>query len=421
MAIRGPRTILALLTALNLLNYLDRYVLAAALAGVEEDLHVSHSFAGSLFTVFLIGYFVTSPIFGILSDRAGPGGRKALMAIGIALWSAATIATGLAHGRFQLMAARAFVGIGEASYVTIAPTLIDEIAPANRRGRWLSIFFTAIPVGSALGYLLGGAVEHATGSWRSAFFVAGVPGLLFAAICLLIAEPPRAPDAGPYRTPAKDRMGELLGEPARQLWRQPLYVNACAGYCAYTFAVGGFAPWAPLYLHAQYGIEKGSASFVFGLVTVAGGLVGTLFGGWLGDRAARGRTDDESVARAALRVCLLSAGLGAPLAAAAIAAKTATGFYALVFPCEIAIFLNNGPFNVAILRSVPSGLRASAMAASIFASHLLGDLWSPPLIGFAAEHAPMAYAMLLVPIAFAVGAFVWWRAPVRLTGGAAVR
>jgi MFS family permease len=423
VAIRGPRTILALLTALNLLNYLDRYVLAAALAGVEQDLHVSHSFAGSLFTVFLIGYFVTSPIFGVLSDRAGPGGRKALMALGIALWSAATIGTGLAHGRLGLMAARALVGVGEASYVTIAPTIIDEIAPANRRGRWLSIFFTAIPVGSALGFLVGGAVEHATGSWRSAFFVAGVPGLFLAAICMLIAEPPRAASDGhgPYRTPASDRLAKVAIEPARLLWAIPLYVNACAGYCAYTFAVGGFGPWAPLYLHEQYGVENGKAAFLFGLVTVAGGLVGTLLGGWMGDRAARGRTDDEGVARAALWVCVLSAGLGAPLAAAAIAAKTATGFYALVFPCEIAVFLNNGPFNVAILRSVPPSLRASAMAASIFASHLLGDLWSPPLIGVAAEHAPMAYAMLLVPIAFAVAAFVWWRAPVRLTGGAAVR
>jgi len=416
--IRGPRAILALLTTLNLLNYLDRYVLAAALAGVEEDLHVSHAFAGSLFTVFLIGYFVTSPIFGVLSDRAGPGGRKALMAVGIALWSVATLWTGLAHGRVDLMAARALVGIGEASYVTIAPTLIDEIAPENRRGSWLAVFFTAIPVGSALGYLLGGLVEHATGSWRSAFFVAGVPGLLLAAVCLLIVEPPRT--AGSSPSPS-GQLRQLLGEPARKLWRQPLYVNACAGYCAYTFAVGGFAPWAPLYLHAQFGVEKGTAATVFGAVTVLGGLVGTLLGGWLGDRAARGRTDDEGVARAAVRVCVLSAGLGAPLAAAAIASRTANGFYALVFPCEIAIFLNNGPFNVAILRSVPPGLRASAMAASIFASHLLGDLWSPPLIGLAAEQAPMAYAMLLVPMAFAVGAFVWWRAPVRLTGGVAVR
>jgi MFS family permease len=409
--IRSPRTILALLTALNYLNYLDRYVLAAALAGIEEDLHVSHAFAGSLFTVFLIGYFVTSPIFGALSDRVGPGGRKLLMALGIALWSLATIATGLSRGPAGLIAARALVGIGEASYVTIAPTVIDDIAPPARRSQWLSVFFTAISVGSALGFIVGGAVEHATGSWRSAFFVAGVPGVLLALVFLLVAPPERTDRAEPPHPWAS----------ARRLGRVPLYVNACAGYCAFTFALGGFGPWAPLYLHHQYGIEKGSAAQYFGLLTVLGGLVGTLLGGWLGDRAARGQTDDEGVARAALRVCVLSGALGAPLAAAAIASKTSTGFYALAFPCEIALFLSSGPFNVAVLRSVPPELRGSAMAVSIFASHLFGDLWSPLLIGLVADRAPMAYAMLLVPLGFAVSAIVWWRAPVRLTGGVAVR
>jgi MFS family permease len=409
--IRSPRAILALLTALNLLNYLDRYLMAAALAGVEEDLHVSHSFAGSLFTVFLIGYFVTSPVFGFLSDRVPPGGRKVLMAVGVAVWSAATLLTGLSHGQLGLIAARALVGVGEASYATIAPTIIDDVAPPARRGAWLSMFFASIPVGGALGYLMGGAVEHATGSWRSSFFFAGAPGVLLALLCLLVREPPRT---------AKEPPPPILAS-CQKLARRPLYVNACAGYCAYTFAIGGFAAWAPLYLHQHYDVEKGKASFVFGLVTVVGGLVGTLLGGWLGDRAARGKVHDDDVARSAIRVCVLAAGLGAPLAAAALAANTANGFYALALPCEIAIFLNMGPFNVAILRSSPAELRALAMAASIFVSHAFGDLWSPWLIGVVADHAPMARAMLLVPLGFAVGAIVWWRAPVRLTGGVAVR
>jgi MFS family permease len=409
--IRSPRAILALLTALNLLNYLDRYLMAAALAGVEEDLHVSHSFAGSLFTVFLIGYFVTSPVFGFLADRVPPGGRKALMTVGVFLWSAATLATGLSHGQLGLIAARALVGVGEASYVTIAPTIIDDIAPPARRGQWLAIFFAAIPIGGALGYLVGGTVEHATGSWRSAFFLAGGPGLLLALLCMLLREPPRT---------AKEAPPPIVAS-TRKLGRIPLYVNACAGYCAYTFAIGGFAAWAPLYLHQHYGVEKGAAAFQFGLVTVVGGLVGTLLGGWLGDRAARGKHEDWDVARAAVRVCTLSAALGAPLAAAALAASTAKGFYALAVPCEIAIFLNMGPFNVAVLRSAPAELRALAMAVSIFVSHAFGDLWSPWLIGVMADRAPMAHAMLLVPLGFALGAIVWWRAPVRLTGGVAVR
>jgi MFS family permease len=178
--IRRPTSILVLLTALNLLNYLDRFVLSAVLAKVQDDLHLSNFVGGSLATVFLIGYFATSPVFGNLADRSHRGGRKALVALGIAIWSVATVASGLAHGAASLVAARAVVGVGEASYATIAPTLIDDVAPPGQKGRWMAIFYSATPIGSALGYIVGGSVEHATGSWRAAFFIAGGPGIVLA-------------------------------------------------------------------------------------------------------------------------------------------------------------------------------------------------------------------------------------------------
>jgi sugar phosphate permease len=204
---------------------------------------------------------------------------------------------------------------------------------------------------------------------------------------------------------------------ARELVRLPQYRATVLGYCAYTFALGGFAFWAPKYLHARYGLEPGSASQTFGLITVAGGAVGTLLGGWLGDRAARGQTDDDSLTRANLGVCAWAAGLGAPLSLAAILSGTAHGFFVNVFPTEIALFMLSGPVNVALLRSVPLGLRASAMALSIFAIHIFGDLWSPPLIGLVADHAPMQWAMLAAPFAFGLAAVLWWRgrASARLT------
>lgn len=405
--IRGARTVLVLLTGLNLLNYLDRQVLSAVLGSVQGELHLSNSLGGTLGLVFLAGYFVTSPLFGTWADRVGAGGRQRLIALGIGVWSAATVATGLAQSAAALVAARAFVGVGEASYATIAPTLIDDFAPTSRKGRWLAIFYAAIPVGSALGYIVGGQVLHATHSWRAAFFVAGGPGLLLALLCLLVAEPERH---------VEHARPEVLGV-ARELAAIPLYRTVVLGYCAYTFALGGFAYWAPTYLHHRYGIEQGKASFWFGIVTVAGGAVGTLAGGWIGDRLTGGAKDDEAAARGNLRVCAWSAGLGAPLAAAAIAAATAKGFYSVLFPCEIALFLSTGPVNVAILRSVPSGLRASAMALSIFAIHALGDFWSPLLIGVVADRAPMQWAMAAGPFAFALAALIWFRgrASARLT------
>ena len=404
--IRRPTTILALLTALNLLNYLDRFVLSAVLPKVQDDLHLSNFVGGSLATVFLIGYFMTSPIFGILADRVGPRGkgRNVLLALGIAVWSAATVGSGLAQSAGALIAARVFVGVGEASYATIAPTLIDEVAPAASKGTWMAIFYAATPVGSALGYLVGGAVENATHNWRHAFFVAGIPGMALAALCLLLANPQAEQGVSSDASERPSALGSV-----REFFANPLYRTTVLGYAAYTFALGGFAFWAPKYLHARYGLETGKASFQFGLVTVVAGLVGTVLGGRMADYACRNAKDEASIARGNLVVCAISAGLGAPLAAAAIAAPTATGFFLLVFPCEVALFLQSGPVNVAVLRSVPAGLRASAMALSIWAIHFLGDLWSPPLIGLAADHAPIEWAMFAGPLFFVLSAVVWWQ------------
>jgi MFS family permease len=407
-AIRNPALVLALLTGLNLLNYIDRFVMAAVLAKVQDDLQLSNSVGGWLGSMFLIGYFATSPIFGTLADRGGLGRRKRLMMLGVSIWSAATVASGLAHSALSLLVARAVVGVGEASYASIAPTIIDDLAAPEKKGRWMAIFYTAIPIGSALGYVIGGLALDAYG-WRSAFFIAGGPGLLLALLCLLIAEPlQRHARAAP----------EMLGT-ARTLLRIPLYRGAVLGYCAYTFAIGGFAFWAPKYLHERYALLAGKASVYFGLMTVVGGFVGTLAGGFLADVAVRRRlrqmasrlkdsteADDPTV-RANLVVCALSAGLGVPLAAAAIAAPTSGAFFAFVLPCEIALFLCTGPANVALLRSVPPGLRASGMAMSIFAIHLLGDLWSPMLIGEVADRAPMTWAMMAAPAVFAIAALVW--------------
>jgi MFS transporter, Spinster family, sphingosine-1-phosphate transporter len=433
--IRQPKVVLALFTALNLLNYLDRTVLSAVLAPVQGDLHLSNFVAGWLPTIFLIGYFATSPVFGALGDRVGTGGRTQLIALGIAVWSAATVASGLAQGTGSMIAARAFVGLGEASYATIAPTLIDDMAPPACKSRWMAIFYSATPIGSALGYLVGGAVESAHG-WRAAFFVAGGPGIAIALLCLLIVEPPRptvaggsVAGAGTYRTASSTRPGDpgatgILGA-ARALSRVPLYTGTVLGSCAYTFALGGFAYWAPVYLFRQYGIAPGKASVVFGLVTVAAGSVGTLLGGALADRAARGRVreaeaakgapldgreGDDAVARGNVWIPALGAAIGAPLSAVAIAAATAPQFFVAVFPAEVALFLLSGPINVALLRSSPPELRASAMALSIFAIHAMGDLWSPPLIGLAADHAPMQLAMFTGPAIFALAAFLWFRA-----------
>ncbi len=398
--IRRPQTILALLTALNLLNYLDRLVVSAVLPKVRDELHLSNFVAGSLATVFLLGYFATSPIFGALADR---GARKGLIALGVAVWSVATFASGLASGAASLVAARAMVGVGEASYATLAPTIIDDAAPADRKGRWLAVFYVAMPIGGALGYLVGGFVEKHWG-WRHAFYVAGGPGIVLAAVCLLIKEPVRSKLAV---------KADIAGNAAK-LWAIDLYRRGVLGYCAYTFAIGGFSFWAPTFLHDRYGLELATANFRFGLITVLGGAIGTTLGGTWADRALKriGATDDTSIARVNLRVCAIGSLVGVPLTIACFLAPTANMFFAIVLFAEIALFLNTSPINAVVLRSSPVEIRASAMALSIFAIHLLGDLWSPPFIGLLADHFPMQWAMMTIPVAIAVSAVLWRPPPV---------
>jgi MFS family permease len=420
VAISNPRIILALLTGLNFLNYLDRLVVAAVLPAMQHELAFSNFVAGMLATVFLIGYFVTSPAFGLLGDRRE---RKWLIALGVAVWSAATFASGLARGTGELIAARAFVGVGEASYATLAPTIIDDLAPPERRGRWLAIFYSAIPIGSALGYLSGGVIERLAG-WRVAFFTAGGPGLLLAVTCLFIVEPVRA--ASREKASPLAAFGTLVAS--------PLYMRGVLGYCAFTFALGGFSFWAPTFLARRYELSLLTANTVFGLITVITGFAGTALGGWLADRAAQPppvppaiESPAAGVYRAAtlrhldeagrerwavlgyLRVCSIATLIATPIAALCFASPTAPLFFGLAFVCELSLFVTTSPSNAMILRSVPPFVRASAMALSIFAIHLLGDLWSPPLIGALADVAPMQWAMSVVPLAFGLSAAIWWK------------
>jgi MFS family permease len=398
--IRRPGAILALLTGLNLLNYLDRLVVSAVLPKVQEELGLSNFQGGLLATVFLVGYFLTSPIFGSLGDRLP---RKGLIAAGVVVWSAATMGSGLAIGIWSLVLARALVGVGEASYATLAPTIIDDVTPPNRKGRALAIFYSATPIGGALGYLVGGFVEKHWG-WRSAFFVAGGPGILLALVCLLIVEPQRKLSA---------EKADILRD-VKKLTRVDLYRQGVVGYCAYTAAIGAFSYWAPKFLYARYGLPLAAANFKFGIITVIGGAIGTIVGGRWADRASRSPSPSATGGaeglrvKKLLRICATGSAVGAPLAVGAFLSPGPTVFFVLVFLAIVFLFLNTSPINAVILQAVPTELRASAMALSIFSIHVFGDLWSPPLVGFLADHLPIELAMMTLPFAIAVSAWIWW-------------
>lgn len=398
--IQSRLAILAILTALNLVNYLDRYLVIGVGTGLQNELHINYEQFGVIATAFMWGYFVTSPIFGWLGDRYP---RKWLIAAGVFVWSVATALSGLSAGYGSMLAARIFVGIGEASYATLSPTIIDDIAPAEKKNRWLAIFYVAIPVGSALGFLIGGQLEKAFG-WRSAFFIAGGPGVLLSLLVLVLREPARQQKEAEATLAPRAAYGALL--------RLPRYVHTVIGYVAQTFALGGFATFAVHFLVQKKWFEADGATLAFGAITVVTGLAGTAIGGGLADRM---KGDDRTVVN--LRLCAWSSLLATPLSLVAVLAPNGTSFLIALGVCQLAIFMSVSPTNAAVLFSAPPALRANAMAISIFAIHLFGDMVSPPLIGRLADAfhdqrdgaAGLQVGMYTLPLALAISALAWFR------------
>ncbi|MCX5746019.1 MAG: MFS transporter [Proteobacteria bacterium] len=406
--IKNRVAIIALLTGLNFLNYIDRMVLAAVLPKVELEFGLKHWQSGLLATAFLIGYFATSPWFGARADR---GARKGLIAFGVLIWSLATIGSGLSTGLISLIIARIVVGVGEASFATLGPTLIDDLTTPERKGKALAVFYLAIPVGSALGYLIGGYVGEHWG-WRSARYVAGVPGLVLAATCLLIVEPHR------QLAVAKGKVIDGL----RTMAKLPLFRRATLGYIMFTAALGAFSFFAPVFLVEKFpkDLDLAKANFWFGVVTVAAGAIGTIVGGRWADASQRGlppmpagedaylSSANRTGINALLRICALGMCLATPLSLIAFFMPSPAPFFAVVFVIQLGLFVGTAPINAALLRAVPNHMRASSMAASIFAIHLFGDLWSPPALGGIVDGAGQLAGMAALAVAFAGAAYVWW-------------
>jgi MFS family permease len=391
---------LAVLTAINLVNYIDRFLVPAMVESIKaSELRPSDFQMGALATGFLIVYALAAPLFGVLGDRRS---RPRWLAVGILLWSIATVFSGLAWSYAALFASRALVGIGEAAYGTIAPSLLADYFPSNRRGRTFAIFFCAIPVGAALGYVLGGLLDSHFG-WRAAFMFGGLPGLLLAVAAWYL------PDPGKGSQPDEQQSAAVL--PGRSIWktygdflRNRPYLLTVLGYAAYTFAVGGLAFWMPAFLERERGIDRASATIGFGAIVVVTGLVGTFAGGWLGDYWAR------TSRQAYLRLCAISMFAAVPFAWIALAATSPPIYYGATVIAELLLFMSTGPVNSAIINFAAPHERASAMALSVFLIHFLGDVISPPLIGLVADYSSLGVAVLMVPVAVAVGGVIWWMA-----------
>jgi MFS family permease len=402
-ASRAATTALVLLTAVNLLNYIDRYVVPAVFESLKRsELHPSDTQLGLLMSGFLLVYTLAAPIFGRIGDT---GRRPRALAAGVALWSAATALGGAAWSYLSLFVARAVVGVGEAAYGTIGPGLLADHFPPKSRGRALAVFFMAIPVGAALGYMIGGFVDHHWG-WRRAFFVAGIPGLLLAALVSRLPEPIRGASDSAATTTAAGAFGALQANRAYRL--------TVLGYAAYTFALGGIATWMAPFLERVRHLPGNVATVRFGGIVVLTGFAGTMLGGWLGDVLAQ-RTRNGY-----LWLSGIATVLAAPLFYLALAAATPAVYWTAMIGAELLMFASTGPVNTVIVSVVPPAIRSSAMALSIFAIHFFGDVPSPALVGWLSDRTSLDLAVLILPVAALAGGVVWTyaAATTRATPGA---
>jgi MFS family permease len=410
-ALRSAWMTLALLSALNLLNYLDRYVLSAVLTPLQHDLHLGDAGGGWTASAFMLGYFITAPFFGFLGDRYP---RKWLMLAGVVVWSLATAGTALAQNFPELFAIRMIVGVGEAAFVTMSPSWISDLFAGVSRNTALTIFYVAIPVGSAIGFTIGGHFAQ-TGDWRGAFWWVGLPGVLFALSLLFLREPRRGEADGASHL-APPSLTEVL-----QLLTRRRYLLLVGGYAAQTFSIGAFGVWGPAFLHRSHDMSLDRAASTFGVILAAMGLAAMACGGLLGNLLRRHHAQGYvwlMIASMALAVpvCFFALTVGGTTAAL-------TGLAVSIF----LLFLPTGPIATEMFEIVPAHLRASAMALCTFFIHLFGDLGSPALVGSISERMHRAmlaagssaaladtgnaiglrYGVLLLPIVLIVGALLW--------------
>ena len=403
------RNVLIVLTFVNLFNYIDRYIVPGLAVSLgQSELHLGRDQIGLLGTGFILMYAIASPWFGQLGDVRH---RPRLIALGVGIWSVATVLGGFSVSFITLFIARATLGIGEAAYGSIAPSLLADTFARKVRGRVFSIFYAAIPIGSALGFIVATTMDKEFG-WRSAFFVAGAPGLVLALLLLKMPEIPRGTQdegddivlhhSGPV---AGKRLAVYAG-----LLQNRQYRTTVLGYAAYTFAFGALAFWFLDFLVSFHGMDEVHAGAIIGVITVATGFIGTFVGGWIGDYALK------YTKHAYLLVSGVATLIAVPFSIVAITAGQTRWLLVGLIGAQLLLFASTGPINSAIVNYVAPAQRATAMALSILLMHVLGDAPSPYVVGLIAkfeENAGLArgvalqHGLWLLPAAILVSGVIW--------------
>jgi predicted MFS family arabinose efflux permease len=417
--LQGAYAALVLLYIINMVNYMDRYLLAAVapaarndlLSGLTEEQQLSDM--GILQGIFMVAYMVAAPFFGWLSDRYS---RWKLVGIGLLIWSVATGLGGMSNGFWSMLFFRCLVGVGEAAYAPAAPAILADLFPVKYRGKAITIFYIAIPVGSALGFIYGGKMQAAF-DWRMAFYWMVPPGLLLATFCFFMREPKRGEaDGQDYQRNTAPRWKSY-----RKILTNKSFLYCCLGMTAMTFAVGGMTAHMPTYVsyrllqedpalkeQFQQDPEQAKkdalrqANDSFGMIVVVGALLSTLAGGWAAD-ALRARFPGSYFLVSGVT---MFAGFGFFL----LFLYTSLGLlgWLFLFLAIFFVFANTGPTNTILANVIHPTMRQMAVAICILIIHSFGDVISPWIIGnIAGSDAGLKQGFLVVSVMIFLSGIIW--------------
>ncbi|EPS70104.1 major facilitator protein, partial [Genlisea aurea] len=377
-----PRRLLVVFCFINMLNSVDRGTIASngvngrqescsetgvcsPARGIQGDFNLSNFEDGVISSAFLVGLLVSSPIFASLAKGVNP---FRLIGIGLTIWTLSVAFCGLSFNFWSIALCRMLVGIGEASFASLAAPFIDDNAPISQRTAWLGLFYMCIPSGYAIGYIFGGLIGQF--GWRWAFFVEALLMFPFAVLCFF-TKPVALKGCFSSSTLT------ILVNDIKIVLLDSVYLVNVLGSSLYTFVLGAYSYWGPKAGYSIYHMKN--ADYLFGGVTVVCGVLGTLGGAVVLDRI-------DSTIFNAFKVLSFSTFCGAIFCFSAFCFKSLYVFLALFAVGELLIFATQGPVNFVCLRCVRPSLRPLAMAIATVCIHVLGDVPSSPLVGLLQDH-----------------------------------
>ncbi len=388
--ISKPMAVFWIMFLISFLNYLDRNVLTGAANVVAHELGFGFDGIGYIASAFLVVYTLATVPLGIWADRAK---RKNVVAITVAIWSIATAFTALATNFITLFLSRMVLGIGEAGYFPAGTALMSDYFSRTRRSRIMSWWSVGQLVGILVGFVIGGVVAGLfVGSWRLAFLITGIPGLILAFLAWKLREPRRNEADEEEIALYPYTLGDMaeIEEPHQAMQISPnvlsqfgtllrvktLVVLIIMQIFAY-FVLGVNTVYLPTFLQQKdiYGLSSSQAGIYSGVIIVLAGLAGTVLGGYMADWLNRRHQG------ARVLVCGIGFLLGAPSFAVAVSTHSFAVFTVFFVLTALLLTVYTGPSTAATQDVVPSILRASAVAVTLLFAHLLGDAFAPALVG----------------------------------------